>query len=289
MDKYGHKAFIELMKDKNNNFCFDCGRQPAEWASINNGIYLCISCSGNHRGYGVDVSYIRSITLDSWNDSQIALMKNGGNKNCVDLLLLYGINKDLIKNKQNLYESKIMNFYRKFLKNKATGIIDNSLNPPSKESALSLINLEINYNNNSNTNNNLSKFSSVDSSVNEQNDNYSFSEQMSNWMNKAYNGGKYITQKVGELQIGNKIASVGNTIMEKTTNAAQSTTVQNFAKKANQSINFLMAKLFGNSNDNNLDNKSNIDNNKANGIINNNGNDNNVNKTDFINKSDNFS
>jgi hypothetical protein len=42
------------------------GKKPAHWASINNGIYLCIDCSGEHRGLGVSTSYIRSTTLDTW-------------------------------------------------------------------------------------------------------------------------------------------------------------------------------------------------------------------------------
>jgi hypothetical protein len=42
------------------------GKTPAQWASINNGIYLCINCSGEHRGYGVTISFMRSITIDTW-------------------------------------------------------------------------------------------------------------------------------------------------------------------------------------------------------------------------------
>lgn len=65
-----------LMNDEENQYCFDCGifyyknnpidKKPAHWASVNNSIYLCLDCSGEHRGLGVGISYIRSVTLDTW-------------------------------------------------------------------------------------------------------------------------------------------------------------------------------------------------------------------------------
>jgi len=87
MEQYSHKDFEELLLDEENLKCFDCGNQflkkgkkPALWASINLGIYLCLNCAGVHRGFGVHISYIRSITIDSWSDIQIRSMKLGGNK-----------------------------------------------------------------------------------------------------------------------------------------------------------------------------------------------------------------
>lgn len=62
-----------------NRHCVDCGAMNPDWASITYGTLLCLQCSGIHRSYGVQVSYVRSLQYDTWNHKQILSMLEGGN------------------------------------------------------------------------------------------------------------------------------------------------------------------------------------------------------------------
>ena len=63
-----------------NAFCVDCGSPGPEWCSVSYGVLLCVQCSGRHRSYGVQTSFVRSITMDAWSHAQVLAMLEGGNQ-----------------------------------------------------------------------------------------------------------------------------------------------------------------------------------------------------------------
>uniref|UniRef100_A0A8B9J620 Arf-GAP with coiled-coil, ANK repeat and PH domain-containing protein n=1 Tax=Astyanax mexicanus TaxID=7994 RepID=A0A8B9J620_ASTMX len=75
----GCKALEEVQAIPGNGHCCDCGEPGPDWASINLGITLCITCSGIHRSLGVHFSKVRSLTLDTWEPELIKLMCELGN------------------------------------------------------------------------------------------------------------------------------------------------------------------------------------------------------------------
>lgn len=106
-----NQALCKFMEQEDNKICFDCGSKPANWASVNNGIFICLNCSGLHRALGVNISFVKSVVLDKWNDSQVNMMLNGGNTKLAELLETYEIGADT--DYITLYNSKLMDFYRK--------------------------------------------------------------------------------------------------------------------------------------------------------------------------------
>jgi len=120
-----------------NAKCIDCGQHRPQWASIPFGVVFCLDCSGPHRGLGVHIDRVRSITMDSWTDDQIRRLQVGGNdkfakylrenvtKDDTDSNDYKGMRRNRIR---ATYTNPIIQHYRKILDAAAKG--DTSPPPP---------------------------------------------------------------------------------------------------------------------------------------------------------------
>ena len=66
--------------------CADCSSKSPEWGLTNWGVLICKECSAVHRGLGVHISRVQSLTLDRWPYERFQLIKALGNEKVNSIL-----------------------------------------------------------------------------------------------------------------------------------------------------------------------------------------------------------
>jgi len=73
------KILANLLAYPENKECADCKAKGPRWASVNLGVFVCITCSGIHRAMGTHISKVRSVSLDKWLPEHVKTMQEVGN------------------------------------------------------------------------------------------------------------------------------------------------------------------------------------------------------------------
>ncbi|KAH9002235.1 ArfGap-domain-containing protein [Lactarius hatsudake] len=85
------RTLQELIKreDIKNKTCVDCGNPNPQWASLSFAVFICLQCAGVHRGFGVHISFVRSVSMDTWQEDQVRRMQIGGNGPFLEFIQSY--------------------------------------------------------------------------------------------------------------------------------------------------------------------------------------------------------
>lgn len=86
-----NNSFAQILQEiqtnsAENQKCFDCAAANPDWASVNNGIFICYQCARIHSSFGAQISFVKSIKYDTWSQKQVYLMSLGGNESLKDYL-----------------------------------------------------------------------------------------------------------------------------------------------------------------------------------------------------------
>ena len=114
METLPNNEIAEILKQEGNNHCIDCQAENPTYISINNAVFLCQNCADIHKRLGQDISKIKSILKDEFNEEEISLIKLGGNARLENLLKEYSLSEN--QGKQYKYCLKILNYHRSLLK-----------------------------------------------------------------------------------------------------------------------------------------------------------------------------
>ncbi|PVH14064.1 uncharacterized protein CXQ87_002187 [Candidozyma duobushaemuli] len=95
IDPETRRKLLLVQKNGANKKCFDCGAFNPQWASPKFGIFICLECAGVHRGLGVHISFVRSITMDQFKPEEVLRMEKGGNEKCKEFFEERGLDLDL--------------------------------------------------------------------------------------------------------------------------------------------------------------------------------------------------
>jgi len=271
-----------LLSLPGNNKCLECGNTSIEWVSFPTSIFLCQSCSREHKSFSKKET-IKSLSISEFTEKELSKLSIGGNDRYLSLLKEYNIpiSEPNIENKYLTFATAYYNALLEAEINKNNNIpnSEETLNlliskKPSLELGPKLMEDTADYYKEliesvSNNNNNQSGFGGFFSFLGKQIHNVAESLGI----DKVYNDTKNtIDNKLNEYGIKDKMAkgvdyakSAGGYIVDKGKEIANTDIVQGAMNKVKEGVNYVnnsAINMLNNINNIGIDNNNNNNANK---------------------------
>ena len=245
-----------LLSIPGNNKCLECGNTSIEWVSFPTSIFLCQSCSREHKSFSKKET-IKSLSISEFTERELSKLSIGGNDRYLSILKEYNI---------SITEPNIQNKYLTFATAYYNALLDAEINKnensqnseeildlliskkPSEELGHKLMGDTADYykelvesvnNNNSNNSGFGGFFSFLGNQI------YNVAENLG--INKVYNDTKNtIDNKLNEYGIKEKVAkgvdyakSAGGYLVDKGKELANTNIVQGAVNKVKEGVDFV--------------------------------------------------
>ena len=244
-----------LLSIPGNNKCLECGNNSIEWVSFPTSIFLCQSCSREHKSFSKKET-IKSLSISEFTERELSKLSIGGNDRYLSILKEYNISITE-PNIENKYLTFATAYYNALLEAE----INKNENAPNSEEILDLLiskkpseelgpklmgdtadyykELVESVNNNSNNSGFGGFFSFLGNQI------YNVAENLG--INKVYNDTKNtIDNKLNEYGIKEKVAkgvdyakSAGGYLVDKGKELANTNIVQGAVNKVKEGVDFV--------------------------------------------------
>ena len=122
-----------LLSLPGNNKCLECGNTSIEWVSFPTSIFLCQSCSREHKSFSKKEE-IKSLSISEFSEKELSKLSIGGNDRYLSILKEYNMSI----NEPNI-ENKYLTFATAYYNALLEAEINKNNNIPNSEETLALL------------------------------------------------------------------------------------------------------------------------------------------------------
>ena len=122
-----------LLSLPGNNKCLECGNTSIEWVSFPTSIFLCQSCSREHKSFSKKET-IKSLSISEFTEKELSKLSIGGNDRYLSILIEYNISISE-PNIENKYLTFATAYYNALLEAE----INKNNNMPNSQETLNLL------------------------------------------------------------------------------------------------------------------------------------------------------